>query len=96
MKDLKKIKKASVRNEVLVSTKHKAITGLKIQIAGRLTRRAIAARAVVKGGQVGSLKNIDSSFLGHSVGLLRGHQRSNVTKAYHNGNTKNGAFNVRV
>jgi group I intron endonuclease len=96
VKDLKKIPQASVRNEVLVSTKHKAITGLKIQIAGRLTRRAIAARAVVKGGQVGSLKNIDSSFLGHSVGLLRGHQRSNVQKAYHNGNTKNGAFNVRV
>jgi hypothetical protein len=96
VKDLKKIKKASVINEVLVSTKHKAITGLKIKIAGRLTRRAIAARAVVKGGQVGSLKNIDSSFLGHSVGLLRGHQRPNLEKASYCNKTKNGSFNVRV
>jgi ribosomal protein S3 len=93
--DLKKIKK-TVRNEVIMSTKYKAITGLKIQIAGRLTRRATAAKAVFKGGQVGGLRNFDSSVLGFSVGLLRGHQKPNVQKSYCNSTTKNGAFNVRV
>jgi ribosomal protein S3 len=94
--DLKKINKTLVRNEVLMSTKYKAITGLKIQIAGRLTRRATAAKAVFKGGQVGGLRNIDSSVLGFSVGLLRGHQKPNIQKAFHNSKTKNGSFNVRV
>ena len=93
--NLKKIKK-TVRNEVIMSTKYKAITGLKIQIAGRLTRRATAAKAVFKGGQVGGLRNFDSSVLGFSVGLLRGHQKPNVQKSYYNSTTKNGAFNVRV
>jgi uncharacterized protein (DUF2164 family) len=60
------------RNEVIMSTKHKVLTGVKIQIAGRLTRRATAAKAVTKGGQVGGLKNLESSTLGLSVGLLRG------------------------
>lgn len=83
-------------NEVLVSTMHKAIVGLRIQIAGRLNRRAIAARAVSKTGQVGSLKNIDSSIKGLSRGLLRGHLRPNIEQASFNGKTRNGAFNVRV
>ena len=93
--DLKKIQK-TVRNEVIMSTKYKAITGLKIQIAGRLTRRATAAKAVFKGGQVGGLRNFDSSVLGFSVGLLRGHRNPNLQKSYHNSKTKNGSFNVRV
>ena len=83
-------------NEILANTKYKAITGVKIQIAGRLTRRATAAKAIFKGGQVGGLKNIDSSVLGFSVGLLRGHHRPNIQKAFHNSITKNGSFNVRV
>lgn len=93
--DLKKIPK-TVRNEVIMSTKYKAITGLKIQIAGRLTRRATAAKAVFKGGQVGGLRNFDSSVLGFSVGLLRGLRNPNIQKSYHNSKTKNGSFNVRV
>lgn len=84
------------RNEVIMSTKHKVLTGVKIQIAGRLTRRATAAKAVTKGGQVGGLKNLESSTLGLSVGLLRGWQRANINKAYFNHRTKNGSFNVKV
>jgi ribosomal protein S3 len=93
---LKKINKTSVRNEILACTKYKSTTGVKIQIAGRLTRRATAAKAIFKGGQVGGLKNIDSSVLGFSVGLLRGHHKPNIQKAFHNSITKNGSFNVRV
>ena len=49
-----------------------------------------------KVGQVGSLKNIDSSVLGHSVGLLRGHLRPNLEKASFYNKTRNGAFGVKV
>lgn len=96
IKELKIMKKELIRDAILVSTKNKAITGLKIQIAGRLTRRATAARAMFKVGQVGILKNIDSSFKGHSVGLLRGSQRPNLDFSSFNSKTRNGAFNVKV
>jgi len=94
--DLKKINKTLVRNDIIANTRYKAITGVKIQIAGRLTRRATAAKGIVKTGQTGGLRNIDSSVLGLPVGLLRGHQKPNVQKSYYNSTTKNGAFNVRV
>jgi len=81
LKDITK-NKALVRNAVLSSLKYKAIMGLKIEIVGRITRRATAAKSVIKGGQVGGLKNIDSSILGKSVGLLRGHQKPNLQNAF--------------
>jgi hypothetical protein len=67
-----------------------------MEIAGRLNRRAIAARSVVKTGQVGSLKNLESSYKGLSSVVLRGHVRPNLEKASFNYKTRNGAFNVKV
>lgn len=84
------------RNEILLSTNYKRISGLRIQIAGRLNRRAVAARSTVKTDQVGYLKNIDSSFRGRTVGLIRGYLRPNLDIAYCNHKTRNGAFNVKV
>lgn len=82
--------------EVLVSTRYKSLAGIKMEIAGRLNRRAIAARSVVKTGQVGSLKNFESSYKGLSSVVLRGHVRPNLEKASFNYKTRNGAFNVKV
>jgi hypothetical protein len=91
-----KINKALERKKIISTMRHGKIMGLKIQITGRLTRRATAAKAVIKSGQVGSLKNMDSSVAGLPVGLLIGYHRPNVQKAYYNSKTKNGSFNVRV
>jgi len=85
-----------LKNKILMSTFNKGITGLKIQIAGRLTRRSTAARSIFKVGQVGILKNINSSFLGNSVGVIRGHLKPNITKGFQNSITKNGSFSVKV
>ena len=79
-----------------MSTKYKTIAGLRIQIAGRLTRRAIAARSVFKVGQVGSLRNVYSSMKGLSAVLLRGHARPNLGTSSFHYKTRNGSFNVRV
>jgi len=85
-----------LKNKILMSTFNKGITGLKIQIAGRLTRRSTAARSIFKVGQVGILKSINSSFLGNSVGVIRGHLKPNITKGFQNSITKNGSFSVKV
>jgi len=85
-----------LKNKILMSTFNKGITGLKIQIAGRLTRRSTAARSIFKVGQVGILKNINSSFLGNSVGVIRGHLKPNITNSFFNSTTKNGSFSVKV
>lgn len=82
--------------EILVSTRYKSLAGIKIEIAGRLNRRAIAARSVVKTGQIGSLKNFESSYKGLSAVVLKGYQRPNLEKASFNYKTRNGAFNVNV
>ena len=64
-KQNKLVNNSLLKNQILMSTFNKGITGLKIQIAGRLTRRSTAARSIFKVGQVGILKNINSSFLGN-------------------------------
>jgi hypothetical protein len=92
----KLVNNSLLKNEILMSTFNKGITGIKIQIAGRLTRRSTAARSIFKVGQVGILKNIDSSFLGNSVGVIRGHLKPNIQQASHNSKTKNGSFNIQV
>ena len=96
LKKTESTNKRLLLNELLVSTMYKVIAGLRIRIAGRLNRRAIAARSVVKTGQVGSLKNLKSSYEGLSAVTLRGHERPNLVKSSFNSKTRNGAFNVRV
>lgn len=60
-KQNKIVNKYILQNQILASTKYKRITGVRLELAGRLTRRNTAARAVFKVQQAGILKNIDSS-----------------------------------
>lgn len=90
------VNEQQLKNTILNSIKYKSLAGIKIKIAGRLNRRAVAARSVVKSGQVGSLKNFESSYEGLSAVVLRGHQRPNVEIASFNYKTRNGAFNAKA
>lgn len=89
------VNEQQLKNTILNSIKYKSLAGIKIKIAGRLNRRAVAARSVVKSGQLGSLKNFDS-YEGLSAVVLRGHQRPNVEIASFNYKTRNGAFNAKA
>nr|QXQ00353.1 ribosomal protein S3 [Tuber microsphaerosporum] len=95
-KVLRELNKEFIRNGIIASINSKITTGVKIQIAGRLTKRATAARAMFKVGHIGVLKNIDSSVIGRSVGLLRGAVRPNLDQTSFVSKSKNGAFSVRV
>lgn len=82
-------------NMSLSSLKYKAVVGARFEIRGRLTRRNTASKSMVKFGQVGTLKNIESSLIGLPVVSLRGNHRPNLDFSSFNTKTRNGTFNVK-
>jgi len=82
-------------NTILTITKYKSLIGVRFEIGGRLTRRNVAAKSIFKVGQIGTLKNIDSSYKEFKVVALRGHVRPNMEHFNFNSSTRTGAFNVK-
>ena len=74
---------------------YKFPVGIRLGIAGRLTRRNVAARTIKKYTYIGSIKNIDSSFRGLSVSNLRGCIRPNLEFTKIHSLARTGAFTVR-
>lgn len=87
--------KKKLINQIIVLTKYKALVGIRIKIGGRLNRRNVAAKSMVKVGNKGTLKNIDSSFKQLSVVNLRGHVNPNIDYFNFKSKTRNGAYNVK-
>ena len=82
-------------NQIIVLTKYKALVGIRLKIGGRLTRRNVSAKSIIKVGNKGTLKNIDSSFRGLSAVILRGHVKSNVQYTMLQSKNRNGAFGIK-
>lgn len=80
---------------VLNSIKHKTVTGIRIEASGRLTRRFIAQRSICKVKYKGSLKNIDSSYMGLSSVLLRGNTKSNIQHTKLKSKIRIGSFGLK-
>ncbi len=82
-------------NTVLNSIKHKSISGVRIEAAGRLSRRITAARSVFKFKYKGNLRNMDSSYKGFSSVILRGHAKSNIDYTRVKSKTRIGSFGLK-
>ena len=80
---------------VLNSLKNKSITGIRIEAAGRLTKRNTAERSIYKLRYKGNLKNMDSSYKGLSSVLLRGHAKSNVEYTKLKSKLRIGSFGLK-
>lgn len=80
---------------ILDSIKHKSVTGIRIEAAGRLTRRNTAAKSIFKLKYKGNLKNIDSSYKGLSTTVLRGHAKSNVQYTKLKSKLRIGSFGIK-
>lgn len=89
------LNKSEMENSILNSIKYKAISGIRLEGSGRLTRRLIASRSIFKFKYKGSLKNIDSSYKNLSSVILRGHVKSNLQYTLINSKTRNGAFGLK-
>jgi hypothetical protein len=84
-----------VTNTILTSIKHKFISGIRLEAAGRLSRRNTAARSVFKLRYKGNIQNMDSSFKGLSTVLLRGHAKSNLQYTFLKSKIRIGSFGLK-
>ena len=82
-------------NKALTGLKYKFLTGIRIEVAGRLTKRNTAERSVSKNKYAGNLKNTDSSYKGLSTTLLRGSENSSVQYSLLNSKLRTGSFGVK-
>ena len=85
----------SIVNTTLKALKNKAVSGIRLEVAGRLTRRYTAARSLFKLRYKGNLKNMDASQKGLSAVLLRGHAKSNLTYTKTCSRVRIGSFGVK-
>ena len=84
-----------VTNTVLSFIKHKFVKGIRLEGAGRLTRRYKAEKSIYKVRYIGNLKNTDSSFKGLSSVLLRGHAKSNLQHTKLKSKIRIGSFGIK-
>ena len=82
-------------NTTLKSIKNKAVTGIRLEVAGRLTRRYTADRSLFKLRYKGNLKNMDASNKGLSTVLLRGYARPGLGYTQTSSKVRIGSFGVK-
>lgn len=80
---------------ILNTIKYKFVSGLRIEAAGRLTRRNTAARSLFKLRYKGNIRNIDSSYKGLSSVVLRGHAKPNVQYSKLKSKLRIGSFGIK-
>lgn len=96
-----KRRKQAFKNEkflrffIFNSLKHKYITGYKLELRGRLSKRFTASRSRSIYKNKGNLANIDSSFKGLSSIILKGNLKSNIEYTRLKSKTKVGSFGIK-
>ena len=95
-KNRKTIKKnKNIHSLIFNSIGYKHLSGMKLKVSGRLTKRYRADRAVQVLKWKGGLKNIDSSFKGLSSVSFRGNSNSNVSYSWSKSKRRIGSFAVK-
>ena len=84
-----------VTNTIFSYIKHKTISGIRLEAAGRLSRRNTAARSVFKLSYKGNIRNMDSSYKGLSSVVLRGHAKSNLQYTFLKSKIRIGSFGIK-
>lgn len=80
---------------ILKNTKNKSITGVKLEAAGRLSKRHTASRSMFKLKSRGNLKNMDSILPGSKSSTIRGINKSNIQYTKLNSVINIGAFGLK-
>ena len=81
--------------QVFKLTKNKFLNGVRIEIAGRLTRRSKAVRSIFKIRNKGNIRNKDSSDKGLSTVMLRGYAKSNLQYKKLYSKVRGGSFGLK-
>ena len=89
------LNKNNIEKTVLDNIKYKTINGVRLEAAGRLSKRLTASRSVFKFKYKGNLKNRDSSYNKLSSVMLRGHIKPNLQYTNISSKTRNGSFGLK-
>ena len=84
-----------ILNTILKSIRNKYVSGIRLEVAGRLTRRNKAARSVFKLRYKGNIQNMDSSYKGLSTVLLRGYAKANLQYTKHKSWIRIGSYGLK-
>lgn len=84
-----------LQSNIYNSLKYKHVNGLRLEAAGRLSRRLTAARSVFKIKSKGNLKNTDIIYNDKSVTMLRNNVKPNIQYTNINSKTRNGSFGLK-
>lgn len=90
-----KNKKKNIYNSIFNSIGYKNLSGIKLKVSGRLTKRYRADRSIQALKWKGVLKNIDSSFKKLSAVSFRGNTNSNVSYSWTKSKRRIGSFAVK-
>jgi hypothetical protein len=80
---------------ILNNIKYKRVSGVRLEAAGRLTRRFSASRSQRRTKYKGNLENAYSSLKGYSTPVLRGNLKANLQRTVINSTSRVGAFGVK-
>ncbi len=80
---------------ILSDLKYKRVSGVRLEAAGRLTRRFSASRSQRRTKYKGNLENVYSSFKGYPTPMLRGNDKANLQYTVINSTSRVGAFGVK-
>ena len=83
-------------NTILKSIKNKSVSGIRLEVAGRLTKRNRADRSLFKLRYKGNIRNMDSSYKGLSAVLLRGYEKSNLQYTKSKSNIRIGSYGLKA
>jgi hypothetical protein len=86
-RDLKKI--------ILSKIRYKKVSGVKLEVAGKISKRSSVTRSQSKAEHKGNLKNAYSSLKGYSTPVLRGNFKSNLQYTVTSSKSYLGSFGVK-
>ena len=84
-----------LKKVVLKNIKYKRVSGVRLEGAGRLTKRYTASRSQSKVNYKGNLKNAYSSIKCYPSSILRGHFKPNLQYTKLNSKSRIGSFGVK-
>lgn len=92
---IKQNKTEYLKKIVLNNIKYKRVSGVRIEGAGRLTKRYTASRSQHKVRYKGNLVNVYSSIKGYPSSILRGNFKPNLQYTKLNSKSRIGSFGVK-
>jgi len=92
---LENTKSKYLKKIILSNLKYKRVSGVRLEAAGRLTRRFSASRSQRRTKYKGNLENVYSSFKGYPTPVLRANDKANLQYTVINSTSRVGAFGVK-